>query len=1404
MQERANIMGGDVIDSLSIELKSNSTNANRAVDNLISKLGALQTALAGVKGNGGALTGIGSGIKQLGQGMKSLEGVNQSKFNSLANGINKLTAIDVAGLNRSASAIRQVSNAFNGIGQAIGNLAPISDLTKSLGKLGGKSVTTAITNIPMLAKAMNGLLTTLSKAPKVSNNVVSMTNALARLASQGQKTSSATKGIRNAFNATGNSTMLLQGRVRSLASIFGTLNANFFWVRRAIYGIRDAVRASMDYIETLNYFDAAFGQVASKAVDGWKEAGYKSAEAYYNSFSKRAKKVTEQMSGYKVSKTGTLDYTGGTTLGIEPNKLMNYQATYGQMASSIGIGAENSLKMSRALTEIGADLASVKNMDFDKTWKDMASGLAGMSRTLDKYGVNIRLVNLQQKLSEIGIEANIQKLNQNEKALLRTIILLDSTKYAWGDLAETINQPANQVRLLKANFQNLTRTIGNLFLPAVAAVLPYINALTIALQRMFNWIGKSLGIDISKLTSGVADSEFDMSELADSTDDVADALDDADKSAKKLKKTTSTIGIDKLNIISKDKDTTDTKKKSKGLDAKGLNQLNDAFEKAYERYQKAWDKAFNSVDNKAQRIAGKIVKVFKEGDFEGIGSYIGDKLTKGLQSIPWGKIYKLASNFGTGFAQFLNGLISPELFGEVGKTIASSLNTAIYLALGFLTTFDFSKYGKSIASGISNFFRTFDFKSLAEVINRWADGLFTIVENVILNMDWIAIIKGAFNFLTELKPSTVVILILARRFMLLRKEMGLLKATGLLTGKMLSNIATGISSVSKSIMANGLVGTVKNLGTNLRNLGSNMSTFTKVAIGVGSVVLTFQQVNKSVKGLYNGTEDLISAIVKIGVVAGIAGVAMYAAFGPAGVALVAVAGLLGVLQGISAAQEEEMENIKKLTPEEQKHADAVKKSAEAYKELSDSRKDRFDKINMEYDSAKSYAKELDKIVDKNGKIKKGYEDRANVIIYEINEALGTEYKIVDGQIKKYKELEKQVKKTIEQKRINVLLDSGKEDYTEAKTNIRDKQHEMEDLQKDYDNQEEKVRKASEKYNSLVKKYAKDPMNGTLGTRVSRAYYALEAEKEKLSNIGNDLEKAQEVYTGYLAIIDNYENAISASVNGTSKEMENASIKLSNNFISSATGTVDELLEQSKRYKEQYLKDMKDLSNGVSGVTEETVKESKYLYEQSVAELAPMLNKSIEETLAVLDSKTLDTFKNIGEIFTEAVVSGFSAEKIKEGLKTMMKAGMSGLTGIFSIDSKVLGVDTNGTGGKLAGKIKANNPFNTQKYQIGTNLQFKANGGFVDEGQMFVAREAGPELVGNIGSKTGVINNDQIVRSVSNGVASAVANVLVGSDFDSSKDDRPIIIQINGREVARAVNEENKRKGSTMLGYGNGY
>lgn len=666
---------GAEIDRLEIEVETQATKANNALDKLVGKLERLAGSLGNIDGN--ALTGLSKGIDSLSNSMQGMKNVGTADFTRLAKNISQIGSVDTSGINKTANAINRISSSLGQPESVINGAAAIGELAKGISKLGNKSVITAIDNMPKLATALNSMMNTLSKAPTVSSNLINMTTALAGLANQGSKVGSTTRSMTSSLNGYSASAQRASKSSKGLASVFGLLYANFFWVKRGADKLWNSIETSMDYVETLNYFDAAFGQVAESAVSQWEDAGAESAEAYYKSFSDRAKQITSKMTGFSVKDDGTLQATGQPSLGIDPEKLMNYQATFGQMASSMGVTAETSLKLSQALTEIGGDLASVKNLDFDKVWNDMASGLAGMSRTLDKYGVNIRNVNLQQKLYELGIQANITALNQNDKALLRAIILLDSTKYAWGDLATTINQPANQMRLIESNFQNLSRTIGNLFLPMVSKVLPYVNAMVIALQRLATWLGNLLGIDLSKVTSSVADSSFDFGSIADEAEAATEAVNKLQKGIRKF---------DELDVITT---SSGSSSGSGGLDS-GL--LDDAFNKSFEEYQKAWDEAFANMENKAQNLADKIEKFFApvkkifqdlfDGDFFAAGQDTS-KLVAGIfnwfadaiAAVDW---YKIGHNIG----EFLDGIEWGEVFLAVGNFLETAIDAAIDLWKG--------------------------------------------------------------------------------------------------------------------------------------------------------------------------------------------------------------------------------------------------------------------------------------------------------------------------------------------------------------------------------------------------------------------------------------------------------------------------------------------------------------------------------------------------------------------------------------------------------------------------------------------------------------------------------------------------------------------------------------------------
>lgn len=586
------------IDELQIQINANATRANDAIDKLVGKLDRLSTSLNKIDGS--KIAGLGNGVNKLSIAMQGLNNVKSSDFTRLANNIQKLSNLNTSGLNASASALSQITRAFNNLGGVSANAQQVGVLASNLSRLGYKSVANAVANIPQLANSLNYLMTVLSRSPQVSSNIIQMTNALANLASQSRSIGTATRAMTSGLNSTGASMTRASKGAFSLASAFGKLYANYFLLIRGGRALWGSVEKAMDFIETLNYFNAAMEQVVGNVdLSAWEELGYDSAEAYANSFSERATELTAKMTGYTISATGTIKTTGVSSLGIDPNTVLQYQAMFSQMASSMGVSSNAAIKLSNALTMIGADLASVKNMDFDQVWTNMASGLAGMSRSMDKYGANIRLVNLQQKLNELGINANIDALNQNDKALLRTIIILDSTRYAWGDLADTLNQPANQLRLLSANLSNLGRTIGTIFIPIIKNVVPYVNGFVIALQRLFTMIGEMMGVDMSKVAqfgSSTGDNEI--------LSDILDDANDATEAVKELKN--QMFSFDEMNKFN------DTDGVTVGVSSEDTSKLEGALDDMLSEYQKTWDEAYEQMENKANAIAESILASWKK------------------------------------------------------------------------------------------------------------------------------------------------------------------------------------------------------------------------------------------------------------------------------------------------------------------------------------------------------------------------------------------------------------------------------------------------------------------------------------------------------------------------------------------------------------------------------------------------------------------------------------------------------------------------------------------------------------------------------------------------------------------------------------------------------------------------
>lgn len=672
---------------------------------------------------------------------------------NLATGLNNMAA--------KLSSMSEVSASTNAFITSLGKLASAGDKT-------GKTAS----QLSTLAQEVLKFFDAMKSAPDISSSTIRMTEALAVLASSGSKVGRATNSVLNSFNTLsslgskastvihgltnafqkfaskaislggkavsaiagiGNASSEAGEKIRRLSNPMSSvtdklsvLYAKGFLVKRALDVLTSPVESAMNYVETLNYFNSAFNQVAEGInTDEWKKSGIKSAEAYANSFQERAKQLSQKLTGFEISDTGELARTNTASLGLDPEKTMQYQATFAQMASSMGDTSETALKLSNALTMIGADLASVRNMDFEDVWQDMASGLTGMSRAMDKYGINIRNANMQQELYNLGINTSISNLSQADKTILRTIILLNNSKYAWADLSNTINQPANQIRMLQSNFASLGRTIGSLFIPILQTVLPYINAIVIAIQRMFAYIAKLLGIKLSNFVSSTGGISVDTGDIADNMDNASDSIGTANKNAKKLKKTLSVLSFDELNQLNDNSDSGSTSNPSSGSGKGGLGHigaLDAALDDALSAYQKAWDEAFKKMSNRANEMADAIVNAFKRKDWKGLGKIMADGINWGMQklydAINWNNVGPYITKFTSAFTQTFNSLVDNINWDLMGRTVGAGINTIVNTANQLLEGIDWKNLGAKFANGITGLVREVDWGNFGNLLGN--------------------------------------------------------------------------------------------------------------------------------------------------------------------------------------------------------------------------------------------------------------------------------------------------------------------------------------------------------------------------------------------------------------------------------------------------------------------------------------------------------------------------------------------------------------------------------------------------------------------------------------------------------------------------------------------------------------
>ncbi len=609
---------------------------------------------------------------------------------------------------------------MNQIGSFSFDMINLSQMVAAIGKLGSVASGRAVNNIPLLAKNLKELFVTLSSAPNVSGNIIRMTEALANLSTGLGRTRSATSNASSGMNLLGKNVGSVRIKSFSLASAIGKVYATYFLLFRGIEKIKDAIDISSAVTEADNVVRQAFGKY---------------------------ERLVDDLCKVSIKKFGMSELS-----------VKQFAGRFQSLGTALDIPQGKMAKMAIKLTELTGDLASYYDVSQEDVAKSLQSVFTGTTAPMRRYGVDLTQATLNEWLMKKGIDAKVKSMNQAQKAVVRYEYTLERTKAAQGDFLRTSDSWHNTLTVVTESFKDLGKTVGDI---AINAFKPFLRVLGIVAEKVnsfvemvLNALGSIFGwrFEVSKKgASGLTDS---LNGAYDSMDNLSDAAGSAGKNtgglannAKKAKKEIqqATRAFDELKVISKQsKDNTS----GSGSGGSGDGSGGGGDTGTWVETPSAFEKFKSNIK-----------------DLEGLGVEIRKALVKAVGGIEWDKIYAKASGFGTGLAEFLNGLFSEDkkgnsVFTATADVIAGALNTAIFASKGFTDKFKFETFGKNLAHGFNRFFKKFKWKQCAEAINGWVDGFWKFVRGFFDDLSWKDVFNGLKTFLKNLTPESLATILM--------------------------------------------------------------------------------------------------------------------------------------------------------------------------------------------------------------------------------------------------------------------------------------------------------------------------------------------------------------------------------------------------------------------------------------------------------------------------------------------------------------------------------------------------------------------------------------------------------------------------------------------------------------------
>jgi hypothetical protein len=510
------------------ELKTNVKGGISAVSRAGSAISKLRTALDGIDTSGIAnkLKGVSDAVNQL----------NISPNAKISSSLPKnITALNAAVANIQPEKIVQLGSALQAVanssgakisatlpknitalntalaGLDAGGIAKLSGLADGLRPLGEleraklTSFTNQLSKLPAVIQELDKV-----DLDKFTQQMKDFAEAIKPLADEMNKVAAGFSAFPTRIQRLITSTEQYNGTVRRATTSTNAWNSaikaiSFVTIYRAAAKLMStAIAKSSQYTEDLNLFTVSMGKYAEEA---------------YN----YAQKVSE-------------------IVGIDPAEWMRNQGVFNTIITGFGVAGDKAAYMSKNLTQLGYDIASFYNLDFESAMQKVQSGIAGELEPLRRLGYDLSVARLEQERLNLGIDKSVSSMTQAEKSQLRYYAMMTQVTQVQGDMARTLEQPANMLRVLRAQFEQCARAIGNLFIPILVKVLPFAIAVANALREIIAAIAGLFGVTLQAPDWG---DSFGGATAGSGA--IADNMDSAAGSAKELKKYLA--GFDELNVL---------------------------------------------------------------------------------------------------------------------------------------------------------------------------------------------------------------------------------------------------------------------------------------------------------------------------------------------------------------------------------------------------------------------------------------------------------------------------------------------------------------------------------------------------------------------------------------------------------------------------------------------------------------------------------------------------------------------------------------------------------------------------------------------------------------------------------------------------------------------------------------